>query len=242
MDPRREVDEPSVKPAFWTTLRQDPADPRDIARAYWRFARASAPRRAPFRVGRWLFVGFVAGVGVVSAATAARHVVARWTTLAPLAGSRASSIPSARSSPASRGRSMPPVPSLATAAPEVPSAVVPAAPPHTVTPAPEVRTPPPALDPKWHRVSEALRANDYASAEAALLELETRGTPSDRESASLSLAQILLARGRGSEARPRLERLSRAARSSLVREKARAMLAGMNPSADRSARGPADTH
>ena len=241
MDPRRDVDEPSVKAAFWTTLRQDPADPRDIARAYWRFTRASPPQRAPFRVARWLFVGFVAGVGVVSAATAARHVVARWTTLAPVEGSHANPIPSARRSPASRARSVPPVSSVALAAPDVPSAAVPTVPPHAVAPAPEVRTPP-VLDPKWQRVSEALRSNDYTTAETALRELETRGTPSDRESASLSLAQILLARGRGPEARPRLERLSRAARSSLVREKAGAMLAGMNPSADRSARGPADTH
>jgi len=249
----RDVDEPPVQEAFWRTLRRDPADPHDIARAYWRFTRASAPRRARSGFGRWLVLGFVAGVGAVSAATVARHVVARWTAVVLRDGSPAKPQVAAHSGAATRRRALPDVPGVVPPAAEVPSAVLPdSAPPaqvpaesasrHAVTPPSDERFQPPALDPKWRRVSEALRVNDYAAAETALRELETHGSAADRESASLSLSQVLLSRGRTSEARPRLERLSATARSSLVRQKARAMLADLKPPLDRSTPGSADTH
>lgn len=265
---RHDVDEPAVKEAFWDTLRRDPADPRDIARAYWRFTRASASRRTPFALGRWLVVGFVAGAGVVSAATVARHVVARWTTVIAREGSKPSLSPAprARRVPHRRGagpviaevpsvaaRDVPPSGALPEAMPaETPRspAPPPAAQPPAALPSAALRvgaTSPsdersPSVDPQWRRVSEALRANDYAGAEAALHDLETHGSASDRESASLSLAQILLSRGRVAEARPRLERLGATARSSLVREKARAMLDSRRPSPDRSTSVAPDTN
>lgn len=231
---RHDVDEPSVKEGFWNTLRRDPADPRDIARAYWRFTRASAPRRAPFRLGRWLVVGFVAGVGAVSAATVARHVVARWTTLNAREGSSTNPNLPVRSGTLGRHRSPSGLASALTApspapdmsAAESPQSEMPPTPRRAALSLPDDHAPP-VLDPNWRRVSEALRANDYATAETALRELETRGAPSDREAASLSLSQILLARGRTSEARPRLERLSEKARSSLVRQKASTLLASL---------------
>ena len=258
---RRDSDEPTVQAAFWETLRQDPADPREIARAYWRFTRASAPRRARFGFGRWLVVGFIAGAGVVSAATVARHVVARWTTVTAREGSKASLDAATHTGTASRRRGMAAPPKRSEAESTVPSAVAPDGvpsdtpplePPPLALPVPSVQRPafaPPrddlgaaAVDPKWRRVSDALRVNDYARAEGALRDLEAHGTPSDRESASLSLAQILASRGRATEARPRLERLSGAARSSLVREKARTMLRSLETSADRSTSRPPDTH
>jgi hypothetical protein len=241
---RRDTDEPSVKEAFWNTLRRDPADPRAIERAYWRFTRASVPRRTPFRVGRWLIVGFVAGVGAVSAATVARHVVARWTTVTPRDGSNSNHEAAARdarrASPRNRSAAAP------SAVPEVPSAAAAdGAPSSSAARAVAPRaadTVPVALDPKWRRVSDALRANDYRTAETALRELETRGAPAERESASLSLAQVLLARGRVAEARPRLERLRATARSSLVQQKATALLAGLSVPSNRSDPTARDTH
>jgi hypothetical protein len=260
---RRDTDEPSVKEAFWNTLRRDPADPRAIERAYWRFTRASVPRRTPFRVGRWLVVGFVAGVGAVSAATVARHVVARWTTVTPRDASNSNhevAAPGARhASPRHRAAAapsaVPEVPAAASAdvsAPETtspdvtspgarPLAVPPSSAPRPVAPR-AADTAPVALDPKWRRVSDALRVNDYQTAETALRELETRGAPAERESASLSLAQVLLARGRIAEARPRLERLSATARSSLVHQKATALLAGLSAPSNRSDPSATDTH
>jgi len=64
--------------------------------------------------------------------------------------------------------------------------------------------------------------------------VETTGTPSDRDAASLALAQVLLTRGRTVEARARLERLVRRAGSAVVREKAAALLAEPSTAGDRS--------
>jgi hypothetical protein len=96
--------------------------------------------------------------------------------------------------------------------------------------------------PQWRRVTEALRASDYTDAQAALMELEEGGLAEDREAASLSLAQLLVARGQVEEARPRLEQLSVAAHSARVRAQAAALLTQIDASRQRSADPPAATH
>jgi hypothetical protein len=97
-------------------------------------------------------------------------------------------------------------------------------------------------DPKWQAVLAALKLHDYRAAESALANLAATGTSDEREAASLSLAEVLLARGRVTEARARFERLSKSARSALVREKARAVLADGIDASDRSPSTAPATH
>jgi hypothetical protein len=185
------------------------------------------------KVVRWLAVGFVAGGGVAFAATGT-----------PLLGERlwrAIAERGADVSPPVRPRAPARAPATAAASvssPEVEIVPQPEPPSGSVRPAGD---PPhvafaesPTTDPKWRRAAAALKARDYPAAENALREVETTGTPGDRDAASLALAQVLLTRGRVVEARARLERLRQRAGSALVREKATTLLAELSSSGGRS--------
>jgi uncharacterized protein HemY len=94
-------------------------------------------------------------------------------------------------------------------------------------PAPSVATPeavPPSTGAAWTHVAEALAAKDYDRAEAALKGLAESGDPATRDAASLSRAELWIARGSGRAARPDVERLSREGRTPLIRRRAAELL------------------
>lgn len=227
-------DEPPLPEAIWNLLRRDEPEPHAIHAAYQRFITRRPEAVSPFRVARWLLVGFVAGGSVAFAATGApllgarfwpHHLTARDRSTAPAIAHS----PVKASPPAARDD-----------APLAEPSAVPLRAPlsdslHPIGEAPHAILPDPApTDPKWQRAAGALKARDYVAAERVLREVETTGMPSDRDAASLALAQVLLTRGRTVEARARLERLTQRAGSALVREKAAALLADPSAPAERS--------
>jgi len=225
-------DDPPPSTAVWDLFRRDEPDPRAIQAAYLRFAGRRPERLSAFRVGRWLAVGFVCGLGVAFGASGVSRRALR-------EGSR----PAVTSAPpphaqgqehhAGAPRALPPI-----------GAAAPAPPPSSSSPRLGASTGRTALteaettDPQWQRAAAALRVHDYASAEQALREVEIGGAPGDRDAASLALAQVLLSRGRAVEARARLERLQTRASSALVRSKAQALLEATFSSDGRSSAAP----
>jgi len=235
-------DEPPLPESVWGLLRRDEPEPGDVQAAYRRFAARRLEPVSAFRVVRWLAVGFVAGGSVAFAATGAPALRARfWPLHLTARAGEASTVAHVPERPLRRAapESAPAPAASATPPPAPPSdGARPAAEsPHVV-----VLPEPPASDPKWQRAAAALKTHDYSAAENALREVETTGTPGDRDAASLALAQVLLTRGRTVEARARLERLTQRAGSALVREKAASLLADLSASGERSGAGAPVPH
>ncbi len=226
-------DAPPPARAVWDRVRRDEPDPRAIWAAYRRFVtRRPEPLSAPV-VARWLAAGFALGWGVAFAATGDPLFGAGLQHVVPPAAPVASVSHGVARSPSRPHELAPPSasPPLDSA---VPAANSPSASTHATSSAPHVALDPPLYDPKWQRAAVALKARNYDAAESALREVETSGAVSDRDAASLALAQVLLTRGRVVEARARLERLSSHASSALVREQAAALLADTFSGAGRS--------
>ncbi len=76
-------DEPSLPQSFWSTLRRDDTNERDIDRGFFRFTMSRSLPRPPARVIHYLVFGFVAGVAAVSAAASGRYWLLRWLPLVP---------------------------------------------------------------------------------------------------------------------------------------------------------------
>lgn len=76
-------DEPSLPESFWSTLRRDVQNERDVDRRYFRFTLSRSVPRPPVRVIHYLVFGFVAGVAAVSAAASGRDWLLRWLPLVP---------------------------------------------------------------------------------------------------------------------------------------------------------------
>jgi hypothetical protein len=244
-------DEPPRAASVWALLQRDEPDPRAIQSAYLRFTARDRAHVSAFTLLRWLVAGFVLGWGVAFAATGDPLFGAGLRRTAQAPPPVATVVP--RPTSTARARQHAPVepsalPPLDSAAPPLDSAAPPlesaAQERKGSTPPPAASLPAPVLaelqaaDPKWQRAAAALKLHDYATAETALREIERAGTPGDRDAASLALAQVLLTRGRGVEARARLERLSVHASVPLVREKARALLAEIFSSPERSSTAP----
>ena len=230
--------EPPLPESIWNLLRQDEPDPRAIQAAYYRFAARRPKPVSAFKVVRWLALGFVAGGSVALAATGTARLRERlWPAHLAARGAEAKPAPATPSSvaPASRATASAPSPDVSSLpAPNPPSDAL-----HPTSEAPRAVLPEPSpTDPKWQRAAAALKTRNYPAAESALREVETTGAPGDRDAASLALAQVLLTRGRVVEARARLERLSQRAGSTLVRDKARALLAEISSSGGRSPAAP----
>ena len=231
-------DEPPRDAAVWDLLRRDEPDARAMQAAYFRFAARRPAHVSAFTLVRWLVAGFVLGWGVAFAATGDPLFGAglRRTVQTPLPVPSALREAPPRHRATERSPAQPSaVPPLDSAAPE-PSPSTAHAPSSPSAPA---LAEPPVTDPKWQRAAAALKVHDYAAAETALRDVETAGTPADRDAASLALAQVLLTRGRVVEARARLERLSSHAGAPLVREKAAALLSDLFAAEGRSSRTPA---
>lgn len=225
--------------AFWDPLRHEDADPHAVTRAYVRFLATGTPRTRRGIAG-WFIAGFLAGASLVSAATAVHRLAERREPrAAPALGVQ--SVPSAvpRERPP---RIVPPVPAASSASELLPETLAPqpasAAPQRPAVPTASFDA---ARDPKWQHVAAALRAHDYAAAEASLGDLEVAGPAANREAASLALAQVLIAQGRTAEARARLERLRDHGQSPLVREKAKSLISGF-AAPNRSTPTAPDTH
>jgi hypothetical protein len=96
-----------------------------------------------------------------------------------------------------------------------------------VVPAPSAAAPgseAPNTGAAWTHVAEALAAQDYDRAEAALKGLAANGDPATRDAASLSRAELWIARGSGGAVRHDVERLSREGRTPLIRRRAAELL------------------
>lgn len=216
-------DDPPPARAVWDLVRRDEPEPRAIRTAYRRFVTRRSEPLSAFVLVRWLAAGFALGWGVAFAATgdplfgaglqrpAQPTVAPRATASRTLPHSRPRPHEAASASASSPADSVAPVPK----APSVNA--------HAASSAPRVALDESLSDPKWQRAAAALKARNYEAAESALREVEASGRVSDRDAASLALAQVLLTRGRRVEARARLQRLSAQASSPLVREQATAL-------------------
>jgi hypothetical protein len=208
----------------------------EVQRAYWRFTSARREPARPFRVGRWLLVGALIGVGAASAAPggALHHLALELTGVVPDRGTQ--NPRSLRPKPSIRTERAPsarlPTVEATPAAAETPSqppreqasrgvGVSRTAPPKSAvvkaTGEPPSRTEESA---EWQRAARALRARDFREAEAALESLEKTGAQPDREAARLSRAQLLLANGRLREAQAALRSLATSAVSPRIRASA----------------------
>ncbi len=72
----------------------------------------------------------------------------------------------------------------------------------------------------WVVAAKAMRSGDYATAERAFEQLATSSDPQPRDEARLARAQVWLAEGRVSVARPELSTLAATGATSLVRQRA----------------------
>jgi hypothetical protein len=222
MSSRRPEDE--ALPRAWVDAwRGDAAEPAQLRRAYHRFLRERRPARGRatvLEVARWVLVGVVIGVGSVYAATGSLRLLGKETSSAEPSATRVPA-PAGSVRHGSSNGSRPPA-TAALAQPEPQIAPVPALP---GLPAPVTST-----GEQWQRAARGLREKDFATAQAALDELAQRGSSSERESARLVQAQLLISRGRNEDAAVTLRELQRSAQSSAVRAKATELLSRNNES------------
>jgi hypothetical protein len=206
--------EDEALPRVWVDAwRSDVADATRIRGAYRRFLRENGPMpgRTPWLlVARWVLLGVAIGMGSVYAATGPLHLL----------GSEP-----AHTEPASPQKTAP-----ARATRREPTNVV-AAPltqPDEAEPRSDVASPSAApvasTSEQWQRAARGLRDRDFATAQAALEELAHHGSVSERESARLVQAQLLVSQGHTEEAAGILRELQGSAQSSAVRSKARELL------------------
>lgn len=233
----RHDDASPLSEADWNALRRDEPDPSAVERAYRRFKSSARSPASDLRLGRWLLAGIFSGVSVVSAATGYRWIAAT-RSVSTLAPSVAKSAAEARPLRPRVAPNAPPSPNALDSAKSAEAPRFAPRPVHAAFPSvPDALT----KDTKWQDVARALEARDHASAETALGALENGSSTPDREAASLALAQVLIANGRGGEARTRLERLSASAGSELVRRKAETLLSEMDAQRHRSTGTPEAT-
>ena len=80
-----------------------------------------------------------------------------------------------------------------------------------------VPAPPPS---PWTVAATAMREGDYAGAEAAFADLASSSDAPTRDAARLARAQVWIAQGKASQARPELASLSTGGATPLVRKRA----------------------
>jgi len=198
--------------------RADVAEPLRVRRAHRRFlasrsvAESVGARVTPLHAARWVALGVVLGTGSLLAATRVAAWLAPDAGIAPVPSSNAVAPARAGSRKNTPPRSIPPSSREASVAlPPVPSVR-----PRALGEASE-----PEL---WQRAARSLRDKDFDAADATLEELMREGSPSDKESARLVQAQVLLARGRTQAAEQLLHELAATAHSPKVRQKSLELL------------------
>jgi hypothetical protein len=222
--------------------RADVPSPAELRRGYGRFTRKPRAGQGLVRLASGLALGPLLGVGLAQAASVAHT---RWVAAQEVAV-RATAKRAVPARAAHGSTSLVPQPPLP--ATSEPSAV-------SVTPAPSVapasvapatsrpgRSAPNALDgtsrltvpshpsapyveQQWQQAAAALRANDFAKAQSALLEVERSVGGSERDAARLARAQLLASHDRTAEAIALLSDLSVHAQSSVVRDQSAGLLA-----------------
>ena len=197
--------------------RQDVATEAELRQAYLRFLqKRPAPRRPhPLQVLGWLAAGMLLGMGSLYAASAPwKALNFGW----GRAAERAAVAPAPAAKPA-----LPPSPS--SWPPPLP--VTSSGPNRTLVPQPVLPTPGSAVAAResWERAAQGLRERDFDTANQALLRLAEQGDSTERETAQLVRAQLLLSQGRAPEAEQLLRALQRAAGSPSIRDKAQELLA-----------------
>jgi hypothetical protein len=246
MSPSRPEEMP-VPRALAEAWRADRAWPDEVRRSYQRFLSKGRARQrsAVSSLARWVTLGVLLGVGLAQAAS-----LVPW---ASSSGARQRAVPARASS----GRAgFAPKPWAAPIA--APSRTESAASPPPTSPAPtptltsrSVAVPTLAssavsarVQARWQDAAAALRADDFVSAERALLEIELSTAGAQRDAARLARAQLLWRHGRTREALPILNDLGEHAKSELVRAQARGLSNREREidSTNRSARPAGDTH
>lgn len=203
--------------AWVEAWQADVAEPARVRAAYQRCLEsrrtvgAGSSASAPL-LGRWVLLGVVVGTSSLFAATRA----ADWLAQAPAVAPARTSAP-ARVAPGHASGSMTlPAPRTASSEGEPATAASPRS-----TSSRAVAT---ASDPElWQQAARGLRDKNFDAANAALAELMREGKAS-RDSARLVQAQVLLAQGRGPEAKALLLELLNTAQSPKVQQKARDLL------------------
>jgi hypothetical protein len=227
--------------------RADVASPAELRRGYARFTRKPAANRGLMRLASGLALGLILGVGLAQAASVARS---RWVTAYAVAARQTATAKRAVPARAARGTpALVPQPSL-------PVAPEPSATPAPATASPSVQPPParsapsapegasrvalpsgsssaPYVQQQWQQAAAALRANDFARAQAALLEVERSAVGSERDAARLARAQLLTSHGRAAEALTLLQELAAHAQSSVVRDQSAGLLARLRENDER---------
>jgi hypothetical protein len=228
--------------------RADVPSPDELRRGYGRFTRKPLASQGLVRLASGLALGLLLGVGLAQAASvahtrwvAAQEVAVRATAKRVVPARAAHGTTPLVPQPPLPATSEAPAVSVTPAASVAPTGSI--APPASVAPATApVRSAPSALDgpskfaspshpsapyvqQQWQQAAAALRANDFAQAQSALLEVERSVGGSERDAARLARAQLLASHDRTAEAIALLSDLSVHAQSSVVRDQSAGLLA-----------------
>lgn len=222
--PRADVSAPSRD--LVEAWRADRASTDEVRRAYARFVERQRPRRRPLRFVYWVVVGSVLGVGLAQAATHAPWQAFGFGTrvVQPQRVAQRARAVSSPGPPSAVASSVEPVAEAKAEAAPAPAAAAPS----TGLASSSVVAKAAQIQEQWQRVSSALRANDFATANRGLLEIERSAPGGEGDAAKLARAQLLLSHGRAAEATGLLTSLSQRAQSELVRRKASEMLGQLN--------------
>jgi len=242
MSPSHRV-ETSLPPALADAWRADRASPGELSRGYQRFLKrkAASARVSKRMLTGWIAAGLVLGIGLAEAAS-----------LVPRFSSRGADRPSVADRPhdATRLRARQAAPSTEASLPSAlaPASAGPVAVSVASTGAPRASSasaPLPAarVQARWQAAAAALRADDFAAAERALLDIELSTSGNQRDAARLARAQLLSSHGRAGDAAPILEDLLEHTSSELVRNQARSLASAKHEivGGDRSTEPTGDT-
>ncbi|MES1184329.1 MAG: hypothetical protein ABUL60_10965 [Myxococcales bacterium] len=230
--------------------RADVPSPSELRRGYGRFTRKPRASQGLVRLASGLALGLLLGVGLAQAASAAHT---RWVAAQEVAvrATAKKAVPARAAHGGTPLVPQPPLPATSespvvsvTPTPSVAhTSVTSAVGPTTVAPATSgpgrsatsaldgtsrltARSHPsaPYVEQQWQQAAAALRANDFAQAQSALLEVERNGGGSERDAARLARAQLLASHDRTAEAIVLLSDLSVHAQSSVVRDQSAGLL------------------
>jgi hypothetical protein len=237
-------------PREWVELyRSERIDTDRLRLSYQRFTsrRALVPKRGWLR-GAFVAALLTASAGIAYAATgvALRHYRASESSGSqnvalharhPSAATHASPTKSMTVAPpltSDSATSLSRFPELETEDPNTPTRATPAmrwSRPKAATPRTKssIRSPIAVNESPWERAARGLRSGDYRTADNALAEIEANGNTRERESASLSRAQLLMAQGQRLRASAVLRDLSNSTQSANVRAKAEELLRRLEP-------------
>jgi hypothetical protein len=210
---------PAVSRALAHAFRGDVASEPELRRAYLRFLqkRPSRIRPSALTVIGWVGAGMLLGMGSLYAATRGPWKLPGFGVSFTSQRARALDEPT----PASRRATVAQASEVNSAEPAA-SAMAELRPPELV--GRPTRPLSSALTPdgseSWERAARGLRERDFGTADDALLKLAEQGSPSERETAQLVRAQLLLSQGRRAEAQASLSQLEHSATTPSVRRKA----------------------